>query len=159
MPNVTVRNLQTVNVRVNQGGIKAAVSTPSSAPIIVKTGQERRGQVSSTTQFVGVSPALKAEIEAAYNLLKLSNDAANNILAAANTLTLHTTVDTFVGDGQTSIFILSKSPFDANAVFVNISGVMQLKDSYEISGNNLTFSESPYVGETIEVTSLSVGNN
>ena len=159
MPHVTVKSVQTVNVRVNQGKPQTVTSGPTAPPVIVRAGQEKRAQVSSTTQFVGVSPALKAEIDAAYALLKLSNDAANNILAAANTLTLQTTVDTFIADGATIEFELSRAPFDSNAVFVNISGVMQLKNSYSVSNNIILFSEAPYSGESVEVTSMNVGSH
>ena len=59
-------------------------------------------------------------------------------------------VDTFTGDGTTVTFGLTRLPDHANNTQVYISGVYQQKDTYTVSGLDLTFSEAPAVGETIE---------
>jgi len=59
-------------------------------------------------------------------------------------------VDTFTGDGTTVTFGLTRLPDHANNTQVYISGVYQQKDTYTVSGLNLTFSEAPAVGESIE---------
>ena len=59
-------------------------------------------------------------------------------------------VDTFVGDGTTVTFGLTRLPDHANNTQVYISGVYQQKDTYTVSGLDLTFSEAPAIGESIE---------
>jgi len=59
-------------------------------------------------------------------------------------------VDTFTGDGTTVTFGLTRLPDHANNTQIYISGVYQQKDTYTVSGLNLTFSEAPAIGESIE---------
>ena len=59
-------------------------------------------------------------------------------------------VDTFTGDGTTVTFGLTRLPDHGNNTQVYISGVYQQKDTYTVSGLNLTFSEAPAAGESIE---------
>jgi hypothetical protein len=59
-------------------------------------------------------------------------------------------VDSFIGDGITVNFTLSRIPADEDHVFVTINGVSQHIDSYSITGSVLTFSEAPETGDQIE---------
>ena len=59
-------------------------------------------------------------------------------------------VDTFTGDGTTVTFGLTRLPDHGNNTQVYISGVYQEKSTYVVSGLDLTFSEAPAVGESIE---------
>ena len=67
--------------------------------------------------------------------------AANNI-----------TVENFSGNASDVVFVLSGSPENENNTTVYISGVYQFKNSYSISGNEITFSTAPPTGtDNIEV--------
>ena len=59
-------------------------------------------------------------------------------------------VDTFVGDGTTKTFELTRLPDHVSNTQVYISGVYQQKSTYIITGLDLIFSEAPALGESIE---------
>lgn len=62
------------------------------------------------------------------------------------------TVDRFSGNAVTTVFTLSISPVAASNTSVYIEGVYQQKDTYTVSGADVTFSTAPPVGvDTIEV--------
>lgn len=69
--------------------------------------------------------------------------------------------DTFSGDASTVAFTLSTSPGTVNNMLVTISGVVQQKSQYSVSGTALTFTAAPPTGsnniEVISGTTLSVG--
>lgn len=60
-------------------------------------------------------------------------------------------VQDHTGDGVTVTFGMGASPSTINATNVYIDGVYQEKDTYTISGTNLTFSEAPPLNAGIEI--------
>jgi hypothetical protein len=60
-------------------------------------------------------------------------------------------VQNFSGNGITVDFTLTYDPDNENNTQVYINGVYQQKNTYDVSGTTLTFSEAPPVGTTIEV--------
>lgn len=60
-------------------------------------------------------------------------------------------VQNFSGNGSTAIFTLSYDPGNKNNTQVFANGVYQQKNTYNVSGTTLTFSEPPPVGTTVEV--------
>ena len=60
-------------------------------------------------------------------------------------------VDEFIGDGKTKEFTLTAVPETKNNAQIYISGVYQEKSSFIINGLDLTLSEAPPDGETVEV--------
>ncbi|CAN7171505.1 hypothetical protein [Rhizobium leguminosarum] len=52
-------------------------------------------------------------------------------------------LNTFAGNGTTTVFTLSVPPGSRANTDINIDGVYQLKSSYTVSGTTLTFSEAP----------------
>jgi hypothetical protein len=60
-------------------------------------------------------------------------------------------VDTFTGDGSTVTFSLTRTPEGPNNTQVYISGVYQEKSTYDVSGQDVTFSEAPVVGDSVEI--------
>jgi hypothetical protein len=60
-------------------------------------------------------------------------------------------VQNFTGDGATTVFTLSSSSFGENYTFVYINGAYQNKNTYDVSGTTLTFSEAPPITSKIEV--------
>lgn len=63
------------------------------------------------------------------------------------------TVQDQTGDGTTTVFGMGASPATKNATNVYIDGVYQEKDTYTISGSNITFSEAPPLNAGIEIVS------
>jgi hypothetical protein len=66
-------------------------------------------------------------------------------------------VDMFVGDGATLSYTLSNTPYNINNTTVNLNGVIQLKNSYTVLNNVLTFSEAPPAAAQIEITTQVYG--
>ena len=60
-------------------------------------------------------------------------------------------VDTFTGDGTTVTFGLTRTPEGPNNTQVYISGVYQEKSTYSVANKDLTFSEAPAAGDSIEI--------
>jgi len=58
----------------------------------------------------------------------------------------------FVGTGACTVFGLTNSPTSENYTIVSIDGVIQHKSTYGVSGGDITFSEAPVNGSTIDVT-------
>jgi hypothetical protein len=63
------------------------------------------------------------------------------------------TVQDQTGDGTTVTFGMGASPNTINATNVYIDGVYQEKETYTISGSNITFSEAPPLNAGIEIVS------
>jgi hypothetical protein len=66
-------------------------------------------------------------------------------------------VDNFTGDGSNASFTLSRTPDAVKYVMVNIDGVFQLRQSYSLSGNVLTFGSAPLTNSLIEVSTTIPG--
>jgi hypothetical protein len=85
------------------------------------------GSVLTLTETV----ASNSNVEVRYFGLKAADYIAPSLLA---------TVNTFVGDGNTS-YTLSLNPVSKNYLAINIDGVVQLSDTYDVSSKTLTFTE------------------
>lgn len=97
------------------------------------------------SEINAVDAAGRAEDAAEY-----AQDAAE--LVGRQVAAVTPTVQRFSGDGVTASFELSVVPGSENNTQVYISGVYQQKDTYEIDGVNLIFSEAPPEGDgNIEV--------
>jgi len=59
--------------------------------------------------------------------------------------------DTFSGDGLTTAFTLSTSPYAKEFITINIDGVLQQKSAYSILNNVVTLTGTPIVGSIIEI--------
>lgn len=59
--------------------------------------------------------------------------------------------ENFTGNGSQTIFTLSASPYSENSMLVYINGVYQQRNTYSVSGANLTFSQAPPITASIEV--------
>jgi hypothetical protein len=62
------------------------------------------------------------------------------------------TSDIFTGTGSQTNFTLSTTPSHENQTTVVIDGVVQIRNTYSVSGSSLVFSEAPGNGAVIEVT-------
>jgi hypothetical protein len=81
----------------------------------------------------------------------LATDGSGNLTWIAQP-TAVITVDNFTGNGVQTVFSLSTTPANINQTMVNIDGVFQLRSGYSLTGPNITFSEAPANGYSIEVT-------
>ena len=61
------------------------------------------------------------------------------------------TVQNFTGDGTTVAFTLTNAPASENSTNVYINGVYQQKNTYNLAGAVITFSQAPPVTSSIEV--------
>lgn len=61
-------------------------------------------------------------------------------------------VDLFTGTGSQTAFALTVTPTGINQTAVNIDGVGQIRNTYSLTNNVLTFSEAPAAGANVEVT-------
>jgi hypothetical protein len=101
----------------------------------------------------------------AFNQANAAFAQANAAFAAANTgggggsntaITIQT--NKFVANGSTSTFNLSVSPLTEDFVTAVVDGIVQLRDTYTISGNVIYFDTTFENGANVEVTTLS-GNS
>jgi hypothetical protein len=60
-------------------------------------------------------------------------------------------LNNFTGNGSTTAFTLTGTPFNENSTFVFINGAYQQKNTYTVVGTTLTFSVAPPITSTIEV--------
>lgn len=69
------------------------------------------------------------------------------------------TVDSFVGDGLTTIFNLSVTPQNPNNTLVNVDGLVQtININYTVIGAAVTFYFAPIANATIDVTTFLTGS-
>jgi len=66
-------------------------------------------------------------------------------------------VDSFTADGSTNSFQLTVTPADKSLIFINIDGVFQIRDSFDLLGNAIIFGSTPLNGSIIEVSTFVVG--
>jgi hypothetical protein len=107
------------------------------------------------TILQGVNATQNTNITYSTNLAQAAYNQANTGGLVSNTGII--TVDTFVGNGSNVAFTLSVTPVTKNYTFITFDGATQLKDSYSLSGNIITFTEAPLNGENIEVISFTNG--
>ena len=81
----------------------------------------------------------------------LSTDGSGNLSWIAQP-TAVITVDNFTGNGVQTTFTLSTTPASINQTVVNYNGAFQLRSAYSLTGPDITFSEAPANGSSIEVT-------
>jgi len=79
---------------------------------------------------------------------------ANAAFAAANSANLSIYSNFYTANGNTSTFNLNTSPQDKEYTIVNIDGVIQLKNSYSLSGNTIILSENVSTNSSVEITVL-----
>lgn len=94
------------------------------------------------------------EVEQYRDETKQFRDEAELIVGSIQDVTPRRSVDSYIGDGVTTEFATSELAIDKNFTNVFISGVYQNKDSYEVVGGNIVFSEAPPLDAEIEITVL-----
>ncbi len=163
--NVTgIGNIATINQDGNASNVLYGNGVFASAPV---TYANSNVESYLPTYTGNLSPG---NITISSDNLKLSGGTANYVLSTDGTGNLSwvqqasgggsssggestvTSVDTFTGDGTTTVYTLSVTPQSINQTFINYNGALQLRNAYTLSGAEITFSEAPADGSSIEVT-------
>ena len=83
-------------------------------------------------------------------------DSANNLIGTFDNVkginqNVFTNIVNFTGNGSTTIFTLPAVPISENFINIFINGVYQNKNTFSVTGANITFSEAPPNTSKIEV--------
>jgi hypothetical protein len=90
-----------------------------------------------------------------FDLLEYYNGSIWQTLASDTSFNI---ADSFNGDGSTAVFTLSQSTTSAGA-FIALNGVLQNPGtSYSVSGNTLTFTEAPAIGDKVDVRFITLAS-
>jgi hypothetical protein len=71
--------------------------------------------------------------------------------------TINYTVDTFVGDGATTVYTASQSIATTAAVLITFDGVVQHTTEYSVSGTTITFNQN--VPNLVDIEVLHIGSS
>jgi hypothetical protein len=115
-----------------------------------------------TTIIVGGVPQLKSAYNISGSSLVFSGAPANGASIEVSTYSgggsyatsFTSVVDTFNGDNSTTTFTLSTLPQSENQTFAFLNGVYQQKNTYSLSGANITFTGTATTNDTIEVVTV-----
>lgn len=124
-----------------------SVSGNSTFSNIAVTGESNLGSLANIT-ITGGSAGYTIVTDGAGNLSWSPGGGGSGFVGV--------TKDDFVANGTQTSFALSTTPTTAEAVQVNINGLIQLETSYTVSGSNVVFSTAPLNGQKIEVTTYGV---
>jgi hypothetical protein len=115
-----------------------------------------------TTVIVGGVPQLKSAYNISSSSIVFSGAPANGASIEVSTYSgggsyatsFTSVVDTFTGDNSTTTFALSTLPQSENQTFAFLNGVYQQKNTYSVSGANITFTGTATSNDTIEVVTV-----
>lgn len=116
-------------------------STPHSNPIVL----DAAGRVATGEIWQPIGVRYKYVLTTSTGVLIGTFDNVNTVVAGA------ATIERFTGTGSQTVFALSAAPYTEDATNIYISGVYQQKNTYSVSGVNITFSEAPPTTSSIEV--------
>jgi hypothetical protein len=120
------------------------------------------GPTSNGITFADATFQNTAFSSSVYNTLNVTTSTANTALAKAQsaydlantTTSLSIITDKFVANGNTTTFTLSTTPVTENFVTLVVDGVTQMRDTYSISGNVVTFNSTFENTANIEATTI-----
>lgn len=110
------------------------------------------GRVPSGEIWLVATYAYKFVLKDSTGVLIATWDNIWGIGAAGGSQVITPTIYNSTGTGIQTIFALGTTPTNENTTNVYINGVYQQKNTYSVSGQNLTFSEAPPVTSSIEVS-------
>jgi hypothetical protein len=85
---------------------------------------------------------------------------ANAAFEAANTgggTPVSVTTNKFTANGSTSTFNLTVTPDNENLVTAVVDGIVQLRDTYILTGSTIEFDSTIYANANVEITTISGG--
>ena len=110
---------------------------------------------------INLGPVANVKIEGGTDGYVLSTDGTGNLSwieqtgGSGGTALPSVNVDSFTADGSTNSFQLTVTPASKSLVFIN--GVFQIRDSFDLFGNAISFGSTPLDGSIIEVSTFVVG--
>lgn len=111
--------------------------------------------------IINLGPVGNVKIDGGTTGQVLSTDGTGNLSwinqASGGTALPGVVVDSFTGDGTTNSFQLTVTPASKALVFINVDGVFQIRDSFDLLGNAIIFGSVPLNGSLIEVSTFEVG--
>lgn len=116
-------------------------ATPHTNPIILDSA----GRVPGGEIWIEDGKSYKFVVKTAVGVLIGTYDNVNEIAPGFITVANH------VGDGATTVFGVGNTPTTKLATDVYINGVYQDKNTYTVSGSNLTFTQAPPLNSQIEI--------
>jgi len=136
----SVANTDVTNINIT-GGV---YGNSSSIPVITLAANGRVIAVSNATVAGGGGSGTDQYARDTANaaLIAVSNNAVN-LLVYSNF---------FVANGNTSTFSVTTNPESKEYTVVNIDGVIQLKNTYSLSGNTIILSENVAANANVEIT-------
>jgi hypothetical protein len=159
------------NVNIDTANGNVTISAVGNANIVVITGTGANingyanvtgnlavnGNIAFTGANVSLGNVSNLKITGGTANYVLTTDGTGNLLWA-NVPAANMTVDTFTANGVANSFTLSTSPISDAYILININGVFQFRDSYEVAGNVLTLGSTPSNGSLIEVSTMNLGS-
>jgi hypothetical protein len=115
--------------------------TPHANPIILDSA----GRVPGGEIWIKDGFSYKFVVETSTGSLLGTYDNINQIQSGA------ITVLNYVGDGVRTVFGIGATPSTKSATAIYINGVYQDKNTYNLSGSNITFTAAPPVNSDIEI--------
>lgn len=118
------------------------------------------GNIAHTNPIVldgaGRVPSGEIWLTAGISYKFIVEDSANNQIGTFDNVkginqSPFTSIENFTGDGATIIFTLPVIPISENFINIFINGVYQNKNTFSVTGANITFSEAPPNTSKIEV--------
>jgi hypothetical protein len=116
-------------------------ATPHPNPIVLDSA----GRIPGGELWIADGESYKFVVETSTGILIGTYDNVNEIAQGFIAVANH------VGDGVTTIFGIGDTPSTKLATDVYINGVYQEKNTYTVSGSNITFTQAPPLGSQIEI--------
>ena len=145
----------------NEAMVEVVVENVQQNPIDAYTigGGTNTSLVFSEAPASGVAIYVIHKGEGTYNLQPSTGSVTSTSL---DPVLRNFTIDTFTGDGSTTSYTLTDTPYSANSVIVTVDGILQTATTnYTVSGTTLSFgTDAPASGAAITVLHLgfSTGN-
>jgi hypothetical protein len=151
------------NVRVvTSGNISMSVAGTTNVAVVTSTGININGYANITgnvtfgnlavTAFANLGSVSGLTITGGSDGYVLQTNGTGGVSWAP--LGALVTVSEFTGNGVQTIYTLTTTPASEDYTLVNINGAQQLRSSYTVTGNAVTFSEAPPVSSSVEVTTF-----
>jgi hypothetical protein len=127
----------------NEANVEVVVENVQQNPIDAYTigGELNNSLIFSEAPANGVAIYVIHKGEATYNL----QPSTGSVTAATLDPVLRNfTVDNFTGNGSTTTYTLTDTPYSANSILVTVDGIVQTASTnYTVSGTTLSFGASP----------------
>jgi hypothetical protein len=117
-------------------------------------GTDNVARQTANAAFIQANAAFAAANAGGSGTDQYARDTANAALIAVsnNAVNLLVYSNFFIANGNTSTFSVTTNPESKEYTVVNIDGVIQLKNTYSLSGNTIILSENVAANANVEIT-------